>query len=140
MSIQALSEAITDLPYALSEQVLSYARSLDVAAPDIFKDAGVRFSRELADTLVFVAGLRKLLSIVDSNYWVIDNAGAILDRQQGQSSVRVGGTDLSRGSDYHQALATVRKELVELLSEHQLLQFTQKVPYVDVVRELANGR
>lgn len=29
MSIRAVSEAITDLPYALSEQVLSYARSLD---------------------------------------------------------------------------------------------------------------
>lgn len=140
MSIRALSEAITDLPYALSEQVLSYARSLDVAAPEIFKDAGVQFSREVADTLVFVAGLRKLLSIIDSNYWVIDNVGAILERQQDQFSVRVGGTDLSRGGDYHHALVTVRKELVELLSEHQLLHFAQNVPYVEVVRELANGR
>lgn len=140
MSIRALSEAITDLPQALSEQVLSYARSLDIAAPEIFKDAGVPFSRKIADTLVFVAGVRKLLSIVDSNYWVVDNAGAILERQQSQFSVRVGGTDLSRDGEYHQALATVRRELVELLSQHQLLQVAQYAPYVEVVRELANGR
>ncbi|MDT8428289.1 MAG: hypothetical protein RQ757_05945 [Pseudomonadales bacterium] len=140
MSIRALSDAITDLPYGLSEQVLSYARSLDVAAPEIFKDAGVQFSRELADALVFVAGLRKLLSIVDSNYWVLDNTGVILERQQDQFFVTVGGTDLSRGGAYHQTLATVRRDLVELLSEHQLLQFAQNLPYVDVVRELANGR
>lgn len=95
MSIRALSDAITDLPYGLSEQVLSYARSLDVAAPEIFREAGIAFSREVADTLVFVGGQRKLFSIVDSNYWVIDNAGAILELQQGQFSVRVGGADLS---------------------------------------------
>ncbi|MFO7906923.1 MAG: hypothetical protein R6U98_29980 [Pirellulaceae bacterium] len=140
MSIRGLSDTITDLPYGLSEQVMSYARSLDVAAPEIFKDAGVQFSQEMADTLVFIAGLRKLLSIVDSNYWVIDNAGAILAQQQDQFFVRVGGTDLSRGGEYHRALETVRRDLVELLSEHKLLQFTQNVPYVEVVRELASGR
>lgn len=140
MSIRALTDAITDLPYGLSEQVLSYARSLDLAAPEIFQDAGVAFSREIADIVVFIAGLRKLFSIVDSNYWVIDNAGAILERQQSQSSVRVGGADLSRGGNYHQSLTTVRRELIELLAEHQLLQFVQNVPYVEVVRELANGR
>ena len=140
MSIQALADAIAELPYGLSEQVLSYARSLDVVAPEIFKDAGVRFSRELADVLVFIAGLRKLLSIVDSNYWVIDNAGAILERQQAQLSIRVGGADLSRGGNYYQGLVSARKDLVELLTEHQLLQLAQNAPYVDVVRELANGR
>ncbi len=140
MSIRALSDAISELPYGLSEQVLSYARSLDVAAPEIFEDAGVPFSREIADTLVFIAGLRKLLSIVDSNYRVIDNVGAILENQQGGFSVRVGKADLSRGGDYHQALVTVRNELVELLSEYQILQFAQSLPYVDIVRELANGR
>ena len=41
--------------------------------------------------------------------------------------------------DYYRALATVRRDLVELLSEHQLLQFAQNVPYVEVVREIANG-
>lgn len=140
MSIRALSDTISDLPNGLSEQVLSYARSVDIAAPEIFKDAGVQFSREMTDTLVFIAGLRKLLSIVDSNYWVIDNAGAILERQQHQFSVRVGGTDLTRGGKYYRALVTVRRDLVELLSELELLQFTQHVPYVEVVRELANGR
>ena len=140
MSVRALSDAIKDLPYSLAEQVLSYARSMDIAAPEIFKDAGIAFSREVADTLVFIAGLRKLFSIIDSNYWMIDNAGEILEQQQDQFAVRVGAADLSRGGTYHQSLATVRRELVELLSEHQLLQFVQNASYVEVVRELANGR
>lgn len=140
MSIRALADALAELPYGLTAQVLSYARSLEVAADDIFTDAGVPFTRELADKLVFISGLRKLLSIVDSNYWVIDNAGAILERQQGQLSIRVGGADLSRGSDYHQALAAIRRDLMDLLAHHNMLDLVQAVPYVDVVRELANGR
>ena len=140
MSIHALSKAIEDLPYALSEQVLSYARSLELAAPAILKDAGVRPNRELTNTLVFIAGLRKLFSIVDSNYWLVDNTGAILASQQDQYSVRVGGTDLSRGGTYHHSLTTVRSELIQLLAEHQLIQYVRNMPYVEIVRELANGR
>jgi hypothetical protein len=140
MSLRILAETISDLPYGLSEQVLSYARSLEVAAPEIFREAGVSANRELIESLVFIAGLRKLYSIVDSNYWVLDNTGAILEREQVQFSVRVGSADLSRGSEYHHSLVTVRRELIELLSEHQLLQFVQNIPYVEVVRELAGGR
>ena len=140
MSIHALSEAIDDLPYALSEQVLSYARALEVAAPEIFRDADVKPNRELTNTLVFIAGLRKLFSIVDSNYWVVDNAGAILANQQDQYSVRVGSTDLSCGGTYHQSLNTIRRELTDILTKHQLIQYVRNVPYVDILRKLANGR
>ena len=139
MTIQALSEAIDNLPYALSEQVLSYARALEVAAPEIFRDAGIKQNRELTNVLVFIAGLRKLFSIVDSNYWVVDNVGAILASQQEQYSVRVGSTDLSRGGTYHQSLSTIRREFTELLTKHNLIQYVGNVPYVDILRELADG-
>lgn len=138
MSIRILSETIDDLPHALSKQVMSYARSLEYAAPEIFKEAGIRQSRELTNILVFVAGLRKLYSIVASNYWVLDNAGAILSSQQ-QQNVRVGGMDLSRGGNYHQSLNKLRSELADLLSKHQLLQYVREMPYVELLRGLADG-
>jgi len=123
----------------LSEQVLSYARALEIAAPEIFKDAGVKPNRELTNALVFIAGLRKLFSIVDANYWVVENTGAILASQQEQYSVRVGSTDISRGGTYHQSLKTVRSELTKILAEHKLLQYVGNVPYVEILRELADG-
>ena len=139
MSLQALSDAIDDLPYALSEQVMSYARSLEMAASEIFKDAGIRQTPELTSQLIFISGLRKLFSIVDSNFWIIDNTGAILHHQQQQQDVRVGGTDLSRGGNYYQALQAVRNELVVLLESYQLVNYVQNIPYSKLLRELAHG-
>ncbi|MFA4911414.1 MAG: hypothetical protein WC649_10285 [Desulfobacteria bacterium] len=138
MSLRELADTINSLPYALSDQVLSYAKSLELSAPDIFKDAGIERTKELTDTLVFIAGLRKLFSIVNSNYWVIDNAGAILSKQN-QYEVRVGRTDLSRGGTYHQALNALSKDLYEILSQHNLLQYVQNMPYSEIVRKIANG-
>ena len=129
MSLRALSDTIDSLPHALSEQVLSYAKSLELVAPDIFKNAGIKRTKELTDSLVFIAGLRKLISIVDSGYWVIDNAGAILSKQQDQHEVRIGGTDLSRGGTYHQALKVLRTEFYNILSQNKLLQYVQNKTY-----------
>jgi len=140
MSLRLLTDTIEDLPYALSEQVLSYARSLESAAPEIFKDAGVKRTRVLTDKLVFYAGLRKLVSIIDSNYWIMDNAGAILERQNLQSEVRIGGADFTRGGAYHQSLIELRKELFELLNEHNALFLLRRVPYVELVQMLADER
>lgn len=140
MSIRTLSEVISDLPYSLQEQVLSYARSVEVAAPDIVRESGVRATHVHTDALIFIAGLRKLYSIVDSNYWVLDNTGALLERQHAQFSVRVGGADLSRDSQYHRSLVVLRRELIDILSEQNLLPYMLNVPYVEVLRELADER
>ena|SRR5213075_3372347 len=140
MSMKALSDAIDPLPYALSEQVLSYARALELAAPEIFADAGVKRTRERTDALVFVAGLRKLFSIVDANYWVVDNASAILSRQGDQYAVRVGGADLSRGGTYHESLGRMLADFQQLLVEQNLLRYVRDISYADVVREMADER
>lgn len=140
MSLALLVSTIEPLPYGLKEQVLGYARALQAAAPEIIRDAGVAQSQSLADQLVFLAGIRKLLAIVDSNYWLIDNAGALLQRNQEQDTVRVGGTDLSRGSIYHYRVEKLRQEFRELLGEKRVLDLVSRRPYVEIVRELASGR
>lgn len=139
MTIRALEEALEVLPFSLAEQVLSYAKSVEAAAPDIFRSAGLRQTPEITNKLVFVAGIRKLFSIIDSNYWVIDNAGEILERQQDQGQIRVGGTDLSRGGDYHRELSRLRDDFQNVISESNLEYYVSNVPYAEVVRTLSDG-
>lgn len=140
MSIKALSEAIEPLPYTLSEQVLSYAKSLEAAAPQIFADAGIQRTRENTDKLVFIAGLRKLFSIMDGNYWVIDNASALLSKQANQYAVHVGGTDLSRGGAYHSSLRRMLTEFTQLLLDKNLMRHVRDLSYTELVREMSDGR
>lgn len=140
MSLALLTSTIEPLPYRLKEQALGYARALQTAAPEIIRDAGEAPSQSLADQLVFLAGIRKLLAIVDSNYWLIDNAGSLLLKNQEQDSVRVGGTDLSRGGSYHYRVEKLRQEFRGLLGERQVLDLVSRRPYVEIVRELASGR
>jgi len=138
MSLKLLTDTLESLPYSLKEQVLGYARSISAVAPEIFKEAGVRRNDKTEDKLVFLAGLRKLFSIIDSNYWVIENAGAILEKQQAQFSVRIGGSDFSRGGDYHSQLNTLRKELNNYFIEQGILDLIESRNYSDLVRTIQN--
>jgi len=140
MSLKLLSDALESLPYSLKEQVLGYARSISEAAPEIFKEAGVRRDNKTEDTLVFLAGMKKLFSIVDSNYWVIDNAGAILEKEQSQFSVRIGGSDFSRGGDYLSKLDMIRKELNSYFIEQGIADLIESRNYSEIVRTIQNGR
>lgn len=139
MSMKALEETVDILPFALADQVLSYAKSVEAASPDIFRNAGIRQSQEVTNKLVFIAGVRKLFSIIDSNYWVIDNAGEILQREQDQGHIRVGGTDLSRGGEYYRELSNLREDFQSVISENNLEYYVSNVPYADVIKALVDG-
>ena len=136
--MQSLKEAIEGIPYSLSEQVLSYSRSVSVALPDIFSEAGVAYSPDIVDQVVFLAGIRKLFSIIDSAYWVIDNASAILSKQD-MHRIRVGSTNLSRGADYHYSVEQLRKNLITVLEDNNIYKYIADQSFVSIVRELASG-
>ena len=138
MSIRSLKEAIEGIPYSLSDQVLSYSRSVSVALPEIFDEAGVAYNRDIADQVVFLAGVRKLFSIIDSAYWVIDNASAILEKND-MHRIRVGGTNLSRGADYHYSVEQLRKNLIALLEDNNIYRYIADQSYVEIVRDLSSG-
>ncbi|MEQ8690197.1 MAG: hypothetical protein RIC89_05085 [Pseudomonadales bacterium] len=140
MSLHALEEVLSDLPYALREQVFGYARSIDVVSEEICRNAGVQPSSKLLDQLVFVAGLRKLFSIVDSNYWIIDNAGALLSQTADVGQVRIGSTDFSRRGQYHLALEQMRRDFLSLLDENSISEFVVESDYQEIARMLADGR
>jgi hypothetical protein len=66
VSVRTLRTAIDGLPPALQRRVLDYGTFINEAAPDIFIEAGVtRPTAREVDELVFVAGMRKLWSMVE---------------------------------------------------------------------------
>jgi hypothetical protein len=74
MSLERVDEFAQFLPPRLREDVRAYARSVDSAAADIFREARMGFDQRLADQLVFVAGIKKLYAICSGTFWVLDNS------------------------------------------------------------------
>ncbi len=130
---------IEGLPKGLSDQVIGYAESVERALPEIFRDAGRQYNSTIADQLVFLAGVRKLHSIVVSSYWILDNSAALL-KELSTDQIRVGHTDYSRGGVFYQDLAGLLDLLEKVLIKHNISQYLN-VPFSEVLKMLVtDGR
>lgn len=139
MSSQALMQTIALLPYSLAEQVRSYANSVDGALEDIFNEAKVDYSPQLAESIVFLAGIRKLFSIVESQYWLVDNSTTVFSHWGSQATISIGSTNFNRGGAYHRELRELMEGLREILSRHGVFPYIDGSPsYAEVLRLLAN--
>lgn len=139
MSFNALARTVEDLPSSVKDSVLSYSRSVEVSIPEIFKDAQLKYRKELADQVVYVAGLKKLYSFVDSTYWMLDNSSSILEKQQ-VADIRIGGESFSRDSDNHDKLYSLRKNLIDLLVEKKIYDLVVETSYARILRRLHDER
>lgn len=137
MSIQLLKKILAPLPYTLKEQVLGYARSVDVALPEIATEASVELTSELTDKIVFFAGISKIYSICSASYWAVDNACHFLE-QSDVVSVRSGSTYFSRRSDFHQELKTMFHDIEQILEKENLLTFAANPSYAELLKRLAD--
>lgn len=122
MSLATVREMTKDLPRGLSTQVVSYAESVERVLPEIFRGADREFNRTVGDQLVFLAGVRKLHSIVASNYWTLDNSAALLQNLN-INGIQSGQMDFSRGSVFHQKLRRLLEALEGVVGEHHLTQY-----------------
>ena len=123
----------------MADSVVSYARALEVALPDIFRDAQRKYRKDIADQIVFLAGVKKLFSIIDSTYWMLDNSSAILERQE-ISVIKVGSSDLSRSGKDYQLLKNLRQSLVEILSEQRIYHLVSERSYSNIIEQLMDER
>ncbi len=55
MSLRYVNAFTPELPYTLREQILDYARSVELASHDISKEAKIDLTDELRDQLVLVS-------------------------------------------------------------------------------------
>ena len=124
MSIAHLRDMTEKLPPSLREQVLGYAESVRIAAPAIAKDQGIDLTQAFEDRITFLAGIRKLYSIVSSSYWSLDNSATLLARTD-TPSITIAGRSFSRGSDLHQQLHALLTDLESALKESQVLSVVQ---------------
>ena len=139
MSIRALTEITEDLPHTIANDVMGYARSVQSAIPEIFRDARIREDRDLGDQLVFLAGIKKLYSLISSQYWTLDNSLHLME-QDDVSVVRIGSTEISRGSDYHRRLRVAVREFERLLADANMTELIEIRSYSELAQRLRHER
>lgn len=135
----ALTQITDDLPAAIASDILGYARSVQAALPDIFRDARMRADTSIGDQLVFLAGMKKLESLVSSQFWTLENSLHAM-AESGVEGVRVGPRTLSRGSDYHERLREMLLDLEQILAEAGLTELLAERSYSQIARQLRIGR
>jgi len=136
MSYRELQETVRGLPWTLQEQVTGYARSVEDVLPSIFQKAGRAFDAALGDKIVFLAGVRKLHSIVASSYWTLENSGKLLETLD-VSSIRAGGADLSRSGSIHARLGALVKSLEKTFEAQGVRNFLSS-DYASLVQALTS--
>ena len=138
MSLRYVNSFASELPYSLREQVVDYARSVDQASSEIFKEAEMELTEELRDQLVLVAGVRKLYAICSTSYWLLYNSTTLLGN--GDAGIRVGGTTFSRDGGQFLKLSILLRELETVLHEQGLSRDLIQQPYTGILRFLAYER
>lgn len=98
------------MPFRLREQVIDYVASVADAIPEIFSDAGIEFSAELRDDLLFLAGIRKIWTLVNGQFELVNGALTLL-AESDVRRMRIGSMPLDRQSDLYRSLKTLRDGL-----------------------------
>lgn len=109
-----LALALSKAPWALRQQILDYADRVNEQATSIFDEAELEMSQQTRSDFVFVAGLRKLRSLIHSQWWTLRSSLDLVERYE-VSTVRLGNTDYSRRSAEYRALVRLRDDLDRLL-------------------------
>jgi hypothetical protein len=105
---------IDALPFSLRGDIQGYIASVDDVKHDIFASVGFEFSDELYEQLIFIAAIRRLWSIIDNQYWTIDNTLA-LGRRYNIGGIIVGRSRYTPTSSEYIEVRELRKELEQLL-------------------------
>jgi hypothetical protein len=139
MSLKRVEEFTESLPYRLREEVLGYARSVQDALGDIFREARMRSDAELGNQLVFLAGIKKLHAICGGTFWILDNSLTSL-AQVDTYEVRVGSLRISRGSKEYRQLRDLLNDIEVVLAQHEITELVQLRSYAEILRLLRNER
>ena len=139
MSLELVNALAQELPPRLREDVVGYARSVQSALPDIFRDAKLAQEQGLADQLVFLAGIKKLYAICSGTFWILDNSLRSLNNAQ-EYEVRVGSTRISRGSKEWVQLRDLLRDLEMILVEQGLLEMMLLTSYSEILHRLRDER
>jgi len=137
LSLRYVQPIAEELPYSIATQVLSYSRSVDDAAEDIFLEAERKLVPELRDQLVLIAAIRKLHAICSSSYWILYNSQSILGSSV--SGIRVGSRVYSSESPEYAAMRAVLNALEGVIMAQGLSLDILRGPYTAVLEAISDG-
>ncbi len=139
MSLELVQTFAQELPPRLREDVVGYARSVQRALPDIFRDAKLAQEQGLADQLVFLAGIKKLYAICSGTFWILDNSLRSLNQAEAYE-VRIGSMRISRGSKEWAQLRDLLNDLEVILAEQKLQEMMLLTSYSEILHRLRDER
>lgn len=132
-----LTELFQELPYSLREEVVGYGISINEAAEQIIKDAGVKYNQELSDNLVFVACMRRLWSKFEVQYWILDNSLALCKKNE-VTHIKIGGNYYGYESDQYNELRLFIRNFELLLTNMELYDLVKMGSLKEIVIDLAD--
>lgn len=138
MSKTILMEAVGELPYALRDEIEGYTSSVLESSPEIFREAGLKMDPQLLDEFVFFAGLRRLWSLVNGRYWLLDRSLGIA-HDTGVKSISVGGREFKKNAGDHRELRLIRQALLEKLTELKVAHVVQAKSLQEMLSLLRTG-
>lgn len=136
MSKYALRELLELLPYNLREEIDGYAMSIYRAGEEIFREAGYQYDEQILDKLVFFAGLKRIWSMVDTQYWIMDNS-IMLIQKQGVHNIRIGGPSYGFNLDTYAEIRSLREEFKYILLKlglNEILEANDIHDILEIVR------
>jgi len=141
MSLALVHAFAEELPPRLRDSVIGYARSVQDALPDIFRDAELRQDQGLADQLVLFAGIKKLYAICSGTFWILDNSlRSLREAQTYEVQVQVGSMRISRGSKEWTQLRDLLDNLEGILKEQRIQDMMFITSYAEVLHRLRDER
>ena len=139
MSLEKVNALAQELPPRLREDVVGYARSVQGALPEIFRDAKLAQEPGLGDQLVLLAGIKKLYAICSGTFWILDNSLRSLSEAQ-TYEVRIGSMRISHGSKEWVQLRDLLRDLEVILAEQGLLEMMLLNSYSGILHRLRDER
>ncbi|MCG6146634.1 MULTISPECIES: hypothetical protein [Leptospira] len=119
------------LPYQFKEQITNYVQSVKTSTEYIFKDAHIKYNKNLEEKLLRFAAIKKTFAIVSSTYWSIYNNLELL-KKEGLNSFSIGSKYYSQYSKDYLEISEIYTKIESILEESGLKEYIY-LPYNEVL-------
>ncbi len=134
-----LQIVLDQLPRPIRETIEGYVDFAEEASEELFSEVGIARTDDLMSEFLFLCGLRRLWSLVDADYWILDNSLAIT-REFGIGGVRAGGIDYAHGTGFVAQLAELRGQLQAILDQADVLTLVRAQHLSEMLEMLSHRR
>lgn len=136
MTPRYLADVMAELPYRLRDEVGGYVHAVDAAADDIARECGIRLTAAIREDFLFLVGIRRLWSTINSSHWLAANSAELFRRAE-VPRVQAGSLFVGPGEEFNQELRRLHHRLQVLLAEHGLDEPVEMSHVSDVLVWLA---